>query len=431
MKTILLRNPLGVATVAIALVLIVTGCGKTASKTQPTPDPQIEAKLAAIRQAGEPVTLAECNAAYAEPPAAENAAPLYAEAFAALTADAPQSPAFVARNQKALALLHQAAAKSRCRYAIDLNAGENTQLAHLAKIRRCAQLLEQEALLNAGKDRMDLAAQSVLAGLRLGRSLEAEPVLVSQLVRLAVEQIAVSGLEQAINRRPFSEPQLAELQAAFREAESADAAAIARSLATERCMGIAFFQSPAQEQRKQLGALGNAGSISALEDYRKTPTYNADFNFCLDQMSNLIAAANAPFPEGLDAASQWVSEVSDVRSKGYLISGLLMPALAKTLEKSATAVAALRAVEAAVAVERYRLAHNNALPDSLNQLVPQYSTAVPSDPFDGQPLRYRKASPEGFVVYSLGPDRQDDGGTPKPPDAAAGAHYDVTFAVRR
>jgi len=93
--------------VVMMLFLVTNGCGKGKSGTKPSAE--IEAKLAAIRQVGEPVTPAELNQWYVEPPAAENAAALYAQAFAALVSEDADSPSFVEKNQKALQLLHQAA----------------------------------------------------------------------------------------------------------------------------------------------------------------------------------------------------------------------------------------------------------------------------------------------------------------------------------
>jgi len=101
------------------------------------------------------------------------------------------------------------------------------------------------------------------------------------------------------------------------------------------------------------------------------------------------------------------------------------------LEKVADRVGQLRTAEAALAVERYRLVHPNALPDSLSQLVPQFLDTAPADPFDGKPLHFKKLSPKGYVVYSIGRNRQDDGGAPKPSGSKAEGPYDVTFAVRR
>ncbi len=70
--------------------------------------------------------------------------------------------------------------------------------------------------------------------------------------------------------------------------------------------------------------------------------------------------------------------------------------------------AELRCAAVALAAERYRRTAGH-WPEHLDDLVPQCLAAVPADPFDGQPLRVRRL-PDGLVVYSLGPDRQDDGG---------------------
>jgi hypothetical protein len=52
------------------------------------------------------------------------------------------------------------------------------------------------------------------------------------------------------------------------------------------------------------------------------------------------------------------------------------------------------------------------LPDQLSELVQDYLPAVPIDPFDGQPIRYRRTD-DGFLLYSVGADRTDDGGVMK------------------
>ena len=76
--------------------------------------------------------------------------------------------------------------------------------------------------------------------------------------------------------------------------------------------------------------------------------------------------------------------------------------------KAAQSDAMIRDVQATLAIERYRLA-NGKLPDQLTDLVPTFLPSVPTDPFDGKPLRY-KTLPKGYVVYSVGDDREDNGG---------------------
>ena len=55
-----------------------------------------------------------------------------------------------------------------------------------------------------------------------------------------------------------------------------------------------------------------------------------------------------------------------------------------------------------------------APPPNLQTLVPDYIKAVPIDPFGkGAPLRY-KTDGKTYVLWSIGPDGIDNGGTPVP-----------------
>jgi hypothetical protein len=96
-----------------------------------------------------------------------------------------------------------------------------------------------------------------------------------------------------------------------------------------------------------------------------------------------------------------------------------------------------RSSRVVVAIERYRRAHADAVPAALSELVPQYLDAVPEDPLTGQPLRYH-ATPDAYMVYSVGPDGNDDGGMllrQTPPSAAVrfapGADMGVRVLIRR
>ena len=66
----------------------------------------------------------------------------------------------------------------------------------------------------------------------------------------------------------------------------------------------------------------------------------------------------------------------------------------------------MRATRVLTVLEAYRRKQGR-LPDSLQELVPEYLDAVPTDPFDGQPLRYSR---EKAMVYSVAKDLQDSGG---------------------
>jgi tRNA A-37 threonylcarbamoyl transferase component Bud32 len=64
----------------------------------------------------------------------------------------------------------------------------------------------------------------------------------------------------------------------------------------------------------------------------------------------------------------------------------------------------------ACALERHRLAHGT-YPELLSALVPKFAEKLPHDLFDGQPPRYRRTSDGKFLLYSIGWNSRDDGGT--------------------
>ena len=73
----------------------------------------------------------------------------------------------------------------------------------------------------------------------------------------------------------------------------------------------------------------------------------------------------------------------------------------------------------ACALERYLLKHHD-YPDTLSALVPDFLPKAPIDPLDDAPMRYRKTANGRYQLWSVGPDRIDDGGIlTHDPDATA------------
>jgi hypothetical protein len=72
---------------------------------------------------------------------------------------------------------------------------------------------------------------------------------------------------------------------------------------------------------------------------------------------------------------------------------------------------AKRTVITAIALKRFQLQHGN-FPEKLAELTPEFLPAVPLDPVDGKPLRYRRNADGTFLLYSVGDDGVDNGGDP-------------------
>jgi len=86
-----------------------------------------------------------------------------------------------------------------------------------------------------------------------------------------------------------------------------------------------------------------------------------------------------------------------------------LPGLAKVHAKADRSLTTSRLAITVAGLERHRLA-TGSYPKSLDDLVPKWVPAVPLDPMDGQPLRYRLNADGTFTLYGVGPNHTDDNG---------------------
>jgi len=77
-----------------------------------------------------------------------------------------------------------------------------------------------------------------------------------------------------------------------------------------------------------------------------------------------------------------------------------------------------RATACLFALKAYK-EEKGRLPNSLSELVPKYLPKIPIDPFDGKPLRYSK---EKGIIYCVGRDLKDSGGSPTIGEGAYGTY---------
>jgi len=173
----------------------------------------LKREVEAIRQRGLPINAIELDLWYPRVPAASNAALAMIDAFAYHIAPAvgnnpnelpfPLKPgealnpelaeavaAYVEKNQPALEALHEAAMLTTSRYPIDLTKGYETLLPHLANVKRMAYLVKWDAIHKSARGEREPALRSLHSGFALVASLRDEPLLISELVRMA---IIVSG----------------------------------------------------------------------------------------------------------------------------------------------------------------------------------------------------------------------------------------------
>jgi hypothetical protein len=401
----------------------------------------INGRLASIRALHEPVSLTELNKYYAEVPQPSNAAVLYGNAFKIVRQSkelkklehADELPSgseslprdlqetmqqAVTENQDALKVLDSASNFLSCRYPVDYSHGWQTLLPHLKDLPNLTRLYLYRGTIEEQLGHADVAIDSVKAILQISASLDPEPDMISLVVQSKIRFHAIELLRWVLNHRQLTESQLIGLQELFSE-EGNDR--LQKAAIGERCMILAVYgYGPTDVLRLIDPSAGdNLMAILGMHVYEITGMLKEDEIYYLDQMIEARRMLQLPFPERLERAEEISEEAkNNILSKREIVGGFSITSFLKFVGRATQSVARQRLARTALGIERYRLAKGE-LPAVLVDLAPNYLLDVPIDPFDGEPLRYKKQV-HGFVVCSIGPDGEDDGGVkPISPHAIA------------
>jgi hypothetical protein len=390
-------------------------------------------RLAAIRAAGRPASAAELDAWYKTVPASSNRALMVLEAMRnyvepvkskhrklvdSPNADLDLSPgaldalaSYLATNQPAIALLHQAASLPDSRYPMDLSLGPNTLLPHLSQIKRLADLLQLDAIYQAYLTNLDSAVRSLNAAFALADSLRDEPLLVSAYVRIQCVGNTVSALSRVLSQQALTEEQLLSLSSCVATAEQAGPRALVRSLVGERAINLGVFEMSFKEVDRLGISPFSSGSAGPFEEvgfqlYRASGIRQRDLALYLDTMEGFISSAQLNSPRRLQEFGRAETEFSQQLAQGLnrfaILSRMLLVPLTEAELKETNSAAMLRCAQVALAIERYRLDHGNALPATLDELAPGYLHKLPADPYDGSALNYERLPSKGYRVSAAG-----------------------------
>ena len=398
-----------------------------------------------------PQTPLELNAWYIEPPVGQNAATVVLQGIKAMQLagangnpdlpilgnapppipTAPLPPAeksalteCIQDNGEALQFFSQAAKYDQSRYPVDLSKGFETPLPHLPGIRHGMQLAEMAAILDAENQDGQQAANDVQTILALAGSLKAEPVLISQLVRISGVSMAVGALNQAMNRTTLPPDSLNTLSNAFRGMEAYDAqgTGLDRAMAGELALNFVMMQNPDELTHYLLTDTSKPASWrQQMLEYAKQPdNLKAERDYFKTTVMRFLSFHQEPFPARLKADDVLLQRGAKAANLELLINTWYWSGYSGPVSREAISLANSDLALTALALEQFRSTHGR-YPDKLSEL--NDSSTWLTDPFDGKPLRYRKQS-SGYVLYSIGPDLKDNGGRPM-----TGSRGDMVFSV--
>jgi len=277
--------------------------------------------------------------------------------------------------------------------------------------RRIFSLLVFEAMRQNQTGESRKALTTCRAALNAARSLGDEPIYISQLIRIAGVFLACQAIERTLAQ---GEPASEDMRALQKLLEDEDAF-LGLLLATrgERAMmdGVFAAVERGEVSLDELNRLSGSGTLPGWLESTALSLWRMDIRqdhaLFLALMTRRVKEVQQPMHEQAALEKRFEQQVREL-PKSAVISHLLLPAVSKMGEASRRKHAYLRCTMAALAAERYRQ-DKKAWPDTLDQLCPKYLTAVPLDPFDGLPLRYRRLE-DGVMIYSIGQDAVDNGG---------------------
>lgn len=338
---------------------------------------------------------------------------------------------FVSTNRKVLNLVTEATDYGQSRYDAAWSRSQNFWWGGpFSGTREIIQLLQLETALQIDDGPPENALKSLNTLLAVSRSLAQEPVLhLNGLRNMSMNRVSLT-LERLLTRYALSAQRLKELADRVDGLETTNG--LVRALAGHRYLRIPLFQWSSQ----RLVALWSPGLSKwqtigfgmLLRLHSGAGMRDRDFLTFLQTMKKYIEAARLPFPELLTKAIQFTQPNRDQSQIPYDLTSHVLPDFPGYVALEADMEARLSTVRTGLAIERYRTQHQNRLPETLKQIVPEYLKNLPLDPFDGKPLRYKRLT-KGFVVYSIGRDLKDDGGQES--QGSVRKSNDITFIVER
>jgi len=268
-----------------------------------------------------------------------------------------------------------------------------------------AYLLQLQAIRLAEEGEVDAALAATRGILVAGRSVGDEPLMVSQYIRMACTTIALHTLERVLAQGEPSPRELKTMQELL-EAEAAEP--LLQYAARGERASMHQLMSGLKSRDIAPSAIGGSQGFQAAFHLAGPTLARGSHARMLRLLNEQVAVARLPPEQQAEPARALEKKVKEAKANYDVLIGLLMPAFQRMSEAYRRDQAWLRCAIAAVAAERHRR-DRGTWPATLEALVPDYLRAVPIDPYDAQPLRYKRLA-DGVIVYSIGPDKVDNGG---------------------
>lgn len=309
--------------------------------------------------------------------------------------------------------IERASALPGYRQEIDYTKGPEIRLPYIVDNLRVSQILAALALQQMRQGNTAAAWRTIEISFRFADTLRDEPLIISQLVRKSQQSIAIKAMRDAAAMAAPSDEVSQKIQKQLSLYDGDKSMALAQN-GEMILMGEWVFSRPLPHVLKHVSTISSVSSPSN-EDQKTSYFIRAflsrwsaalfgpilqpwDHAAFLKARQAMLTGGDKAIPE--KDLSSYLQNIPNL----FVLTKLLLPSIQGVNTNLTHLDSAAVVSRLGLAAINYKKEHG-AFPRDLQALGAQDLV----DPSSGQPLVYRP-EPDGFLLYSLGPDLTDDGG---------------------
>jgi hypothetical protein len=316
-------------------------------------------------------------------------------------------------NYNLMTLDKAAALGGECRFPLTVEELTSSNvLGNSIKSRSAARLLVLRSIVAAHRNDVNEAQRSLATLGILPNCLASEPKSISLQLRAHLHGVFFDQSVEVLDDVPFTDEQLATLQIIARNIDYSKQ--LYQAVLFDRLHGAQCFDGNYVRDH----ALADLMSKRAWWWYCVSHVDAAEYwqamrRFCGASNSNDVEMALRNINQVNDNYQGKFARTRNLPERYHVTSNTVGGAW-YLAHAAVRGTAASRVFDAFVACHRWKLKHGD-FPNGLEELVPDYLTAVPQDPFANAPIRMTEINGD-LVIYSAGPDGIDDGGDARSDD---------------
>ena len=310
---------------------------------------------------------------------------------------------FLARIPTVLALRDRITERQGYRrMGADWSVWEKAMLPDLNTVNRLSKMTLLEVRFRWHEGDRGAAYEGLEKNLLMARHLDHEPTTIGVLVSESIRDAVCGELSEMISEQPPKSEQIERLSILL----TVDPVSVVRSALVSECVGFNGLW-----ERCIAGQLGSASARRPLfmPLSLKASLVSAQARF-LQFHDGVIRAASGPPAQAIAQLNRAYAKIDDVVTGEPGVDNSLLGLTVSDLTTFVHKVFsdAARNQMAIVALHLASFRHNSgAYPEALADLPD--ADRLPGDLFSEKPLKYRRDG-DGFVLWSVGPDGDDDGG---------------------